>query len=125
MLKVLLTTLLGLFSSGSGLYLGYLYLNSLSTTSKPLLLVPSLPLTIFGIMLILRASQANERLLINDDQPPVVPPENVDNFKNIAQKNNELVSDWIKESDKRDKLKILEIAAAAEEDAKKAIANSG
>jgi len=125
MLKVLLFTFSGLLASAGGFFLIYLFLDSLNTTGKPLLLVPSIPLIVFGIILIIKASRRNELLLVNEDTAPLLPPQNFDNFKNIAEKNNQIVNEWIKESEKKDKLKILEIAAAAEEEAKKTIANSG
>jgi hypothetical protein len=119
MLKVLIFTLLGLLSSGSGIFLSYLSIN------KPILLIPSVPLLVFGVILIIKASRKNELLLVNEDTSPLLPPENFDNFKNIAEKNNQIVHDWIKESENKDKLKILEIAAAVEEEAKRTQANSG
>jgi hypothetical protein len=119
MLKVLLFTFIGLASTGSGVFLSYLSIN------KPFLLIPSVPLLIIGIFLIIKASRKNEQLLINEDTSPLLPPQNFDNFKNIAEKNNQIVHEWIKESENKDKLKILEIAAAVEEEAKRTQANSG
>ena len=122
MLRVILNAFLGILSTVGGFYLAYLYLQSLGNTGQPLFLVAALPLIVFGIILLVRTSRSDESLVISTYQVPKTDDSASPTPKkqeNIMEKNNQLLNDWIKESEKRDKMKILEIAAAAEEENKK------
>ncbi len=120
MLRVFLLTLLGLLCAGAGIYLGYNFLLSLRTTAQPLLLIASLILSVGGLTLLIKMSRLNESMILrtfdNDIPTELAPSPFVDKTESFIDRNNKIVSDWIRESDKRDKMKILEIAAAAQED---------
>jgi hypothetical protein len=123
MLRVIFNSFLGILITITGFYLIYLYLRSLRETSQPLLLLPAFPLIIFGIVLLIRTSRSDESLVISTYQniPPKDNPDSqaAGNTGNIMEKNNQLLNNWIKESEKRDKMKILEIAAASQEEIEK------
>jgi hypothetical protein len=122
MLKVILNSFLGILITVAGFFLAYLYLQSLKNSGQPLYLLLAFPLIIIGLILLIRASRADESLVISTYQETKsADPDSPSPVKNsnIMEKNNRLLNDWIKESEKRDKMKILEIAAAAEEDNEK------
>jgi hypothetical protein len=123
MLRVIFNSILGILTTVAGFYLGYLYLKSLRETGQPLLLLLAFPLIIFGIVLLVRTSRSDESLVIatyQEDLKPNSPETDVtEKVGNIMEKNNQILNDWIKESEKRDKMKILEIAAAEEEESEK------
>jgi hypothetical protein len=122
MIRVILNTFLGILTTIAGFCVSYVYLKSLNGTSQPLLLFLAFPLVIIGIILLIRTSRTDESLVIStyqepkNDEPVSPPP---DKRENLMEKNSQLLDNWIKESEKRDKLKLLEIAAAAEEENEK------
>jgi hypothetical protein len=124
MFRIIFNSLIGISGTGAGFYFSYLYLESLGHLGKPLYLLLGLPLIIAGIILLVRTSRQDETLVVRTfNTDPELKAADADpsstQLDNVVEKNNRLVSDWIKESDKRDKMKILEIAAAAEEDNEK------
>jgi hypothetical protein len=124
MLRVIFNSFLGILATVAGFYLAYLYLESLNQTGRPFYLLLSLPLIVFGIILLVRTSRSDESLVISTfqasgPQPDKPEKENSASLGNIMEKNNQLLNEWTKQSEKRDKMKILEIAAAAEEQEEK------
>jgi len=121
MLKVILNILLGSGSTGAGFYTGYLYLNGLNEGNHFWLLGLSLILVAFGIYVLVRASRTEDTLVVNDEAAKLQPEdtassEDID-FKGLLDRNKKLEAEYGKTSATRDKLKLLEIAAAAEEQA--------
>ena len=124
MLRVIFNSFLGILATVAGFYLAYLYLESLNQTGRPLYLLLSLPLIISGIILLVRTSRSDESLVIStfqgtESQTEKPENQNTGSLGNIMEKNNQLLNEWTKQSEKRDKMKILEIAAAAEEQEEK------
>jgi hypothetical protein len=117
--KVIFNTFLGILSSTSGVYIGYLYLESLNENSRPWLLLLSLPLVALGVFLLVQASRSGAPLNIKDGETTSGMPSTAGKFENLLKKNNELADEWSKTVEDKDKLKILEIAAAAEEQMQK------
>jgi hypothetical protein len=120
MIKAFALTLFSFVLAAAGFYLGFLYLAGEEGGGKPILLIGSLPLIIVGIWLLLRSSKTNALLGLKDEVvTELAVPINGDKLENVIQKQNKIVEEWMKQSEDKDKLKILEIAAAAEEEARK------
>lgn len=109
---MLAETLCGLLLGGAGLYLGYLYLQSLQTDGNLLFLVLSLIVISVAIFLLIRAGKAENTVVTKpastDKQPLSASP-------SILQRNNEIAKEWSQTMDNRDRLKLLQISANAEQ----------
>jgi hypothetical protein len=115
MIKIIFSTIAGLFITTSGFYISYLYLRSLEETTSPLLLILSLPLIAFGIFLLIIAGKSNASIAMAPDKDAEnLPIPEGDSLKQVLEQNNAMVDDWANTVSKRDKLKLLEISAAAE-----------
>jgi hypothetical protein len=116
MFKVILETFLGLISSITGFYVAYLYLKSLNDSGQHLLLVIALPLIGMGIWFLVQAGKSGKTVgLASESEVPHLAPD-AGKFESILQKNDDLAKEWGQTVDKRDKLRVLEIAAAAEDE---------
>lgn len=108
MLKVLGETLLGLLLSGSGIYTGYFYLNGVDQGRTPFLLLLSLVLIGGGVYLLIRAARTEDTMFV---KPSVTTPITKEGER--LKKNNELANEWKRTMDQRDRLKMLEVSAEA------------
>jgi hypothetical protein len=114
-IKVIVKPFLGIAVFLSGLFLAYLYIVSIDTSS-PLIFISALALLIIGVMLLIRVGKSGETIMVDfqkasqeENQPKAKSGEN------FLEKNAKLSAEWTKTVEKKDKLKTLEIAAAAEE----------
>jgi cell division protein FtsW (lipid II flippase) len=114
-IKIILKTLLGLAVSLSGLYLAYYYVSNLDTSSF-LILIFSLVLIIAGIALLVRIGKSGETIMANFQRSNIVEDKSeTGKAENFIEKNAKISAEWTRTVEKKDKLKTLEIAAAAEE----------
>jgi hypothetical protein len=114
-IKEILKTFFGLIVLLGGFYLTYYYLSNLDTIN-PLILVLSLVLIVVGIVLLIRVGKSGETIMV--DFGEVHSKENqteTGNRENFLEKNAKISAEWTRTVEKKDKLKTLEIAAAAEE----------
>jgi hypothetical protein len=114
-IREILKTFFGLIVLLGGLYLAYFYISNLNTLN-PLILLLSLVLVVSGIILLIRVGKSGETIMVDlqeknleENQPQ---PEKGENF---LEKNAKISAEWSRTVEKKDKLKTLEIAAAAEE----------
>ena len=105
--KTLLKTFLGLLFCILGIVVVYLYLDGLKDGSNPLMLAAALALLGLGVFCLVRAGKSDATVMVKIKSEPLVPKEGA---KNMLEKNNELLGDWKKTADARDRLKILETA---------------
>jgi hypothetical protein len=114
-IKVILKTFLGLVIFLSGLCLAYYYVSN-SDTSNFLILIFSLILIVAGILFLIRIGKSGETIMVNFQRESlkedISKTEKVENF---IEKNAKISAEWTRTVEKRDKLRTLEIAAAAEE----------
>jgi len=114
-IKIILKTLLGLAVSLAGLYLAYYYVSNLDTSSF-LIIIFSLVLIIVGIALLLRIGKSGETIMANFQRTNLNENKSEsENKENFIEKNARISNEWVKSVEKKDKLRTLEIAAAAEE----------
>lgn len=108
MKKVLLWTFLGFLLLVPGIFLAFLYLQGVEKGSNPLLLIAGILLFGGGVFMLYRAgTQDTSKIKFSD----AVPSEDA----SILSKNNEMISEWNKTNDARDRLKILQASATPEE----------
>jgi len=114
-IKIILKTLLGLVVSLSGLYLAYYYVSNLDTSSF-LIIIFSLVLIIAGITLLVRIGKSGETIMANFQRTNLAEDKSeAGKAENFIEKNAKISAEWTRTVEKKDKLKTLEIAAAAEE----------
>jgi hypothetical protein len=114
MLQVMLKTFLGIFLLIGGFGLGYFYLTNIDNGSSALLLIPALGSVIAGIFLLMRAGKSDATVM----QVPKGLDENKSETtqkSNLLEKNNAMTQQWLKSVETRDKMRLLEMAANAEE----------
>ncbi len=109
MKKVLIGTILGFFLFGSGLYVGYLTIGNIRDGGSPLLILGSVILCVAGMFLLYKAGR------IDTFKSKIAPLNTNASAKSMLEKNQEIIKEWNDTNDKRDKLKMLEAAGAAEE----------
>jgi len=114
-LKIIVKTVLGLLISAFGFFFGFLYLIKIEESFSFLFLLPAAILVIFGIYILMCAGESDATVIKKPDVP-LVEKDNTDaELEEIFDKNKKLSSDWAKTVEKRDRLKLLEISGAAEE----------
>jgi hypothetical protein len=115
MLKVILKTFLGLLITALGFCLTFFYLIKIDDGCTPLLLIPAVALIIGGIYLLMRAGKSDVTVIKKPDMPLAAKDASNAGLEEVFNKNNQLSSQWAKTVEKRDKLKMLEISGAVEE----------
>jgi hypothetical protein len=119
MFRAILKTLFSLSVSGSGLYTAYIYVSGLNSGSSPILLALSAALVTAGVYLLVRigSSNATAAVMTNSDTSDIVKGPLVTDKEGLAStlaKNNKLVGQWADANTQKDKMRLLEISAAAE-----------
>lgn len=110
MKKVLLGTFLGFSLFGAGLYVGYLTIGSIREGGSPLFILGSVILCAAGMFLLYKAGR------MDTFKSKIAPLHTNASGKSMLERNQETIKEWNDTNDKRDKLKMLEAAGAAEEE---------
>lgn len=118
---VFVKALSGLLFFLTGFVFGYVYFTN---KVSPLIFIPSVLFICTGIALFISAARSNslERIVIEDSKVEAADPSIVidtTNQKSMLERNNEIMNDWSKTYETREKLKMLKIAASAAEQDKK------
>jgi hypothetical protein len=115
-IKIILKTFLGLLVLSGGLYLAYYYVSNLETVN-PLILVLSLVIIIAGIIFLIRVGKSGETLMVDFQEENLKHTQlKSESKENFLERNAKISAEWTRTVEKKDKLKTLEIAAAAEEE---------
>lgn len=123
MLKAILKTTLGitlcLVAIGS---IYYYFINPDFNFPIWYLSIPSVSF-IGGVLLLYLASRSDSSFYPHVDLAPIpeTPIEPEEKFEKRLEKNNGLIEDWERTNEKRDKLRLLNIAASAEKDAQNGV----
>jgi hypothetical protein len=114
--KIILKTFLGLVVVALGFCLAFFYLIKIDDGWTILLLIPALVLIILGGYLLMRAGKSDATVI---KKPIPLSSKDIsrEGLEDVFDKNNQLSSQWAKTVEKRDKLKLLQISSAAEEQA--------
>ena len=96
---------IGLLLASSGFYLAYYYVVGIDSGRSPLLLVLSLILIGVGVYYLLRAGKSDDTVTVKVKKTSSVKG-NAKNFN----RNNDLVKQWKKTMEQRDRLKLLEMS---------------
>ena len=107
MKRVLFKTFLGLVLCILGICVSYLYLDGLKDGSNPLLLVAAIVLIAVGVFCLVKAGKSDATVIVKLKEEPHVPKER---GQNMLERNNELLGDYYKTANTRDRLKVLEVA---------------
>jgi hypothetical protein len=113
--KIILKTLVGLILTILGFCLGFYYLIEMERGCSVLVLIPAALLIVFGFILLMRAGKSDATVIKKLDIPVVSGDGSEEELKAVFSKNNQLSSRWAKTVENRDKLKLLQISSAAEE----------
>jgi hypothetical protein len=116
MLKVILKTLLGLLVTGFGFFLAYFYITEAEKGLNALIIIPSIILICVGVYLLIRAGKSDATVIQKAKLQEDAVKRDKAGLEAMLKKNNDLSSQWSKTVDKRDRLKLLEISAAAAEE---------
>src|SRR5438270_81468 len=111
MLKVFSQTFLGLLLCFSGLYVLYFYLTGINDGRSPLLLGLSVLLIAGGVFLFFRVGKSDATVVskMKLDNPDTNQSANP-GLENTLKKNNELMADWSKTNEAKQRLRMLELA---------------
>ena len=119
MLKLLSGIIFGLLSAGLGVYFAMLQITTAAQGSSPILLGLSVVFIGVGLFCFIKGflSFRAEKALATADALLLTPTDgnNQKTESGILKKNEQMLKEWNKTNDARDKLKILEVAGAAEE----------
>lgn len=116
MLMVFLKTILGLILLAAGIGMGYYYLSNIDNGASALLLIPALCIPAAGIYLLLKAGKSDATIILKPKGLTEAVKDVTDkDGPNLIEKNNAISEAWAKSVEKRDKMKIIEMAASAEE----------
>jgi hypothetical protein len=109
--------ILGLIITLLGVYVAYYYITNLEKTSFLILLL-SLVIISFGIFILVHVGKSGDTIFVDFEKTKNEEIKAVSTTgENFVDKNAKLSEDWAKTVEKKDKLKSLKIAAAAEEQA--------
>jgi hypothetical protein len=114
-LKIILKTFLGLLITGLGFCLAFFYLIKIDDGWTILLLIPALVLIIIGGHLLMRAGKSDATVIKKPDILSSSKDISKEGLAEVFDKNSQLSSKWAKTIEKRDKLKLLQISSAAED----------
>lgn len=107
--KVILGALLGLFVTGIGLTLSFAYLLWMEDGGNILLLPAGIVLFAVGIFLLFKFGR------IDVFKPKFKESTAQAAGGGVLQRNSKIISEWNQTEDKKEKLKLLKMASAAEE----------
>jgi len=112
MLKVLLNTIvgIGLFIGGFGL--AYYYLANIDNGDSGLLLIPAFGMVIASVFMFMRAGKSDETVILNKQTAET--QNSAPKQGDLLKKNSQITQEWMKSVEKRDKMRMLEIASNAE-----------
>jgi hypothetical protein len=98
------------------LYMAYYYVSNINTVS-PLIFVLSLVIAVAGIMLLIRVGESGKTIMVDFREENIKESQfETGKKENFLEKNAKISAEWTRTVEKKDKLKTLEIAAAAEEE---------
>lgn len=124
MIRVIGVVLLGFLFFVLGLYTAYDFVQKMDNGSSFLLAGLSILLLVLGVFFLIYAGRLNEGLATTVqvdkmNQEKDKSGKDSDEFGGLLKRNNELLSDWMKTVEKRDRLRILKISEGAKESADK------
>ena len=121
MQKVIFQAILGLTLSSSGILLAFFSLGNTTKGTNPLLLTVIVVLILAGASLLFWAGKSDATLLhkSNLDKTESDTSPKVEGLASRLKKNNAIMSEWTKTENTRNRLKMLELSAAADEKGKK------
>lgn len=109
----MLQSLLGVVFTFAGVFVMYIYITSINTGANMLFLAGAILLIGAGVFLLVKAGKSDRTVVA--DMPPIKPLE-AETAEDRLAKNNELMGEWKKTNETKDRLRMLEIQASAESD---------
>ncbi|MEO6509025.1 MAG: hypothetical protein ABIO02_03655 [Patescibacteria group bacterium] len=118
MLKIFLTAILGILFIIVGVVIGLYYLKNIDSGVSVSLLILALFVVIVGIYLLFQGAKSDESLMFNSK----ISSEDMYSTKNkigIIEKNNAITQEWLASNEKKEKLRLLKMISAEEENSTK------
>lgn len=114
-------SLLGIVLTLGGIFVMYLYINSLNTTPNIVFLVGSLAMVGGAVYLFILAGKSDTVILkragdLKPDTEPVITPVATDPGASKLAENNKMLRDWEKTNETKERLRMLEMSASAGEE---------
>ncbi len=111
MKKILLGSLIGLLLLGGGFVCVYLGMQGVASGGAPILLLAGLLSFCVGLGVLYKVGRIDAFKSKFAETPAVATPTG----ESVLEKHNKIISEWNETNNKRDKLKMLEAAGAADE----------
>jgi len=117
-MKMFLQTIIGLILIIGGIYIMYMYIETLDSNSNILLLLGSILMLTGGVFSLIRAGKSDTIILNrtrsteSDTDIVTTPPIQSSGLENTVEKNNAMLHEWKKTNETKDRLRLLEIQAA-------------
>lgn len=99
--------------TAGGFYIAYIYLHGIDNGTSPLLLIPSILFIAGGIFFLIQASKSNASVIAKGGEMPQ--PQSKETLADILERNSQIINQWEKNSQMRDKLKVVQTAVKAAE----------
>jgi hypothetical protein len=113
MLKIVGLTILAVILEISGIAVLYFYFVSLTTGGNIPFLIGSILLLGGGVYLFIVAGKSDRTVV--SAMPPIKPLEEIgESAEERIKKNNAMMGDWVKTNETKDRLRMLELQANAE-----------
>jgi hypothetical protein len=124
-MKMFIMSMLGILLTVGGVYTMYVYIIGLDTRANVILLIVSILVICAGVFILVIAGKSDTIILKRvskpdlDKNPIITPPtpgtETPGNLANKLEENNNLLKDWKKTNETKERLRMLEMQAQAEE----------
>lgn len=111
MKKVLLEIFGGLLGLGAGIYVGYIFLNTLNDNPNLLLLVLSVILVGAGVFLFVKSGKSDASIVVKPTVDTSLTPKTA---PTTFEKYSDIISKWRKTDEQKARMQMLEMSAAAQ-----------
>jgi len=121
MLKVIGGSFLGLLLCAAGVIVFYIFLTGIDNGGNPWIILGAIPLIGGGVFLLYKLGKSDSTVVFKAH----LVASNKEGVKSILEKNNEISEEWSRTVEKKDRMKVVKIAAAAQEQAQKGEGGTG
>lgn len=115
MFRVIYQTTLGLLLLAAGLYLAFVFLQSLADGPAVWAILAAAPIIVSGILLLFRAGKSDDTVVKKTKIPTLgeSQPEGVQKgLEDRLEKSNKMSAEWAKTNKARERLRMLELASS-------------
>lgn len=114
MKKILTEIILGFLCILLGMYVGYIYLSGLTNGGNLLLFCLSIVFIGIGIFFLIRSGKSDDTVIAKPDITTSINDDVTVQSNSLLKRNSDLISQWRKTDEQKNRLKILQISATDE-----------